>query len=132
MKNPEIQKVIKSATDIYNNYEYEISVTKKSSHTSNKDCTGSKIELNFSDVDNGEESSDFKDAGITDVDLVGHEIKHAFDNEHNANNRGKEPTTKVSYNEIEAVKFENLIREEEKRPLRTNYGVSIWELIISK
>ena len=29
MKNPEIQKVIKSATDINNNYEYEISVTKK-------------------------------------------------------------------------------------------------------
>ena len=50
-----------------------------------------------------------------------HELKHAYDFQNGIASSDKDANG-VEYDEYRAVQFENLIRKEEKRPMRTTYG----------
>ncbi len=58
---------------------------------------------------------------FTDYEVVGHELKHAYDYQKGINS-SKEDENGVQLDEYRAVQFENLIRYEENRPMRTTYG----------
>ena len=58
---------------------------------------------------------------FTDYEVLGHELKHAYDFQEGINSSKKDENG-VQYDEYKAVQFENLIRKEENRPLRTTYG----------
>lgn len=99
--------------------------TDKKSHTTATGGQTSVTYLNFNDVDNVDiYRGDFKDVGLTDYELVGHELKHACDIDFYKN---KQETDKrgIKFTEYETVNFENLIRKEEGNPLRTKYTFEI-------
>ena len=56
---------------------------------------------------------DFKDVGLTDYQLLGHELKHSFNLEFHKTKNGRDPGSGIEIEEIETVNFENLIRSEE-------------------
>ena len=58
---------------------------------------------------------------FTDYEVIGHELKHAYDFQNGIASSDKDANG-VEYDEYRAVQFENLIRKEEKRPMRTTYG----------
>ena len=58
---------------------------------------------------------------FTDYEVLGHELKHAYDFQKGINSSEKDKNG-VQYDEYKAVQFENYIRKEEKRPMRTTYG----------
>ena len=82
-------------------------------------------------------SSDFAKCGLTFTELVGHEIKHAYDYQYSkAINLKNNPRLGIKpknddpfgFDEISAVYYENAIRIAERRSLRTTYrGVSIYD-----
>ena len=68
--------------------------------------------------------SDFKDIGLTYYELIGHELKHAYDIEFYKNNLPKDKND-IRPTEYYAVNFENLIRKEEGNKLREKYTIPI-------
>ena len=65
------------------------------------------------------------DVGLTDYQLLGHELKHSFNLEFLKTKSGRDPESGIEIEEIETVKFENLIRSEEGMEDRTKYGNDI-------
>ena len=120
--DPEVRKVFATLSDIEDNYEVIINSTRKDNVTSPNGSESSIISLNYGLVDDHSENVDFNKIGVTDVELVAHEIKHAFDMKKHFNNRKVNKTVGVEGNEIEAVKFENILRKEKGHKLRTTYG----------
>ena len=59
--------------------------------------------------------------GFTDYEIIGHELKHAYDIEFNLNTNKKDANG-TELDEYWTSNFENLIRKEEGRPQRTKYG----------
>lgn len=67
------------------------------------------------------EQSDFKNIGLTYYELIGHELKHAYDME-NHKDSNKRDKNGVKYDEYNTVNFENRIRKEEENPERNTYN----------
>ena len=80
------------------------------------------VYINFDLVDKKVKKNDFYKVGLTDDELFAHELKHAYDNKRHWNNRKFDKSVKVEGNEIEAVKFENIVRKENNHKRRTLYG----------
>lgn len=125
--NSIIQKVFLTLSDMDSGIEHNISETNSGSVTRPIEDNGTSItKINYKDVDEVDtEKGDFKDVGITDYELIGHELKHAYDIQFKMNDRGKDKKTGIKISEYETVNFENLIREEEGRQLRTRYTYPI-------
>lgn len=77
------------------------------------------ISLNF-EKDNKQAKKQGSET-FTDYEVIGHELKHAYDFQNGIASSDKDANG-VEYDEYRAVQFENLIRKEEKRPMRTTYG----------
>ena len=125
-ENPTIKKVFDAVSDLNDSYEHRIqrSLTNKS-HTEPVDCWQSDIYISFYYVENYKEQGDFENVGLTDYELIGHELKHSFDNKQSKNSNDVDKTSGIEMDEIEAVVFENLIRVEEGKDIRTKYGNDI-------
>lgn len=129
-KDKRIQKVFSTLSDLDSNIDHNIRVVFNRTSTEPYGYDGASIiKINFNeDIDNG----DFKGIGLTDYELVGHELKHAYDM-HFKNNNQKTDSKGIRISEYETVNFENLIRKEEDRPLRTSYKYKIpdelWEKV---
>lgn len=103
-------------------FEQKIKYTRDRSHTEAKGCNEATMFINYDNVDNYKLFPDLEDVGLTDYELIGHEMKHSYDMEFFKSERGKDPKTGIEIEEIETVNFENIIRKEEKRKERTKYG----------
>ena len=124
-QNVIIQKVFSTLSDLDSGIDHNISNDNSNgSFTRPIEDNGASItRINYKDVDEVDtEKGDVKIIGLSDYELVGHELKHAYDihvKNNILNNR------KSRNSEYEAVNFENLIREEEGKPLRTSYTTPI-------
>lgn len=80
-----------------------------------------KTEINLN-IYEDRKDKDFKDIGLTYYELIGHELKHSYDMQFykNTNNEKENKTS-----EYHTVNFENLLRKEKGRPIRTRYGIPI-------
>jgi len=125
-KDPTVHKVFKTLSNLNSGVEHRISITNKKSKTVPNGCLGdSNIMLNYDDVDNSYKYGDFEGIGLTDYELVGHELKHAYDYQFFKPEKGVDENTGIDVSEYEAVNFENLIRTEEDRPQRMKYTKEI-------
>ena len=120
-KNSKIREVFNKISDLDNTFEHRIMATNGNSRTSAQESNVSIIRLNYRLTEENHDYDDFKNIGVTDLELLGHEISHSYDNQLYLNRRGIDKATGVKINEIEAVKFENLIRKEEGKPLRKTF-----------
>jgi RHS repeat-associated protein len=120
--NPTIKKVFDMVSDVNDGYEHKITKKGEINHATADDSRGSNIYLNYRLVDNYKSSVDFRDVGLTDYELLGHELKHSYNMEFYKTKKGKDPQSGIKMEEIETVNFENLIRTEEENPKRTKYG----------
>lgn len=123
--NPTIKKVFDTVSNVNDIYEHKITKKGKINHATSDDSGGSIIYLNFGLVDNYKSSVDFRDVGLTDYELLGHELKHSYNMEFYKTKTGNDPKSGIEIEEIETVNFENLIRKEEGMPKRTKYGSNI-------
>ena len=123
--NPTIKKVFDTVSDVNDDYEHQITKNGVINHAKSVDSGESNIFLNFRLVDNYKSSVDFRDVGLTDYELLGHELKHSYNKEFYKTKKGKDPQSGIKMEEIETVNFENLIRKEEGMPKRTKYGNDI-------
>ena len=121
-KDNTVKNVITEISSLSNSYEHRIVLTKGDNKTEAYDSTSSKISINFKLVDEAYKEVDFKKTGLTDTQLLGHELKHSYDYNFNIDVNDKDPITGIETNEINAVSFENLIRKEEGKKLRSAYG----------
>lgn len=94
-----------------------VGISNKGSFTSPKNSGGdSFIYINYDyDMNNAKNNTTF-----TDYEILGHEIKHAYDIQYTKNSRVVDEYN-IKLDEYRTVNFENLIRKEEGRPIRTNY-----------
>lgn len=124
-KDPYIKKVFDTASDLNSDYEHVIRTTREKSHTKAYDSERSDVFINYEMVNNYKDYSDFKDVGLTDYELVGHELKHSYNMQFYKTNKKVDNESKIEMEEIETVNFENLIRKEEGMLMRTMYGDDI-------
>lgn len=115
--------IVKKVFDEVNNskeYVHEFRIAKDDDDPNNTrgiSCVASETTL---DLDGAKKASDFKDIGISDTEVVGHEVKHGYDqmNYINRNNYVND----IKEDEIWASVFENRIRKESGHKLRKFYG----------
>lgn len=80
-------------------------------------CVKSEAAL---DLDGAKKASDFNSVGISDTEVVGHEVKHGYDQMNYTKRSGK--INGIDEDEIWASVFENRIRKESGHKLRKFYG----------
>jgi RHS repeat-associated protein len=61
-------------------------------------------------------------ADNSDEEVVGHELKHAWNAENNINNSGTASNGKVECEEVDATNFANIIRDKEYKEPKKNHG----------
>lgn len=123
-QNEYIRKVFDTLSDLDSGHEHMIiNQHIKTSYVKPKTGIGSYLFLNFDDTNLN--SGDFEGIGLTDYELIGHELKHSYDIQFYKNKRGMYEGVKIE--EFETVNFENLIRKEEGNSLRTKYTIKIPE-----
>ena len=129
-ENEIIMHVFSTVSDIYSGVEHNISagiIGKGSSTTFEGRFTFIKLNFEY-DMQNERKFGTV----ITDVETIGHELKHSYDGQFYKNSRKKDKHD-IHIDEYYTVNFENLIRKEEKVKSRTNYsGNPIPEDLIGK
>ena len=120
-KNEEIKKVFDAVSNMDSGFEHNIHADTegKGSYTHSEDRGNTSISLNF-EKDNKRAKKQGSES-FTDYEVIGHELKHAYDFQNGIASSEKDANG-IEYDEYRAVQFENLIRKEEKRPMRTTYG----------
>lgn len=115
--NDIVRKVFNDVANLNSGKEHNISAGTIGSPSSiSPECGGhSFIKINYND-----KSSMKYGVTYTDYEILGHELKHAYDIQNYQNSRKVDEHT-IKLDEYNTVNFENLIRMEEGRPLRTNY-----------
>ena len=122
-KNNIIQEVYKKITDM-DSYRHDIQIGTENGSKTNAPYDAHHTYTYLSlDYDNKR--------GFTDYEVIGHELKHAYDYEVYTNTR-KTDKYGIELDEYWTVNFENLIRKEEKRPQRTTYSNSKFDVKIPK
>jgi RHS repeat-associated protein len=123
-KNEEIKKVFDLVSNMESGIEHNIhaGTEGKGSHTHSEGRGSTTISLNFEE--DNKRAKEHGSESFTDYEVVGHELKHAYDFQKGISS-SEEDVNGVQYDEYRAVQFENLIRKEEKRPMRTTYGKHI-------
>ena len=111
---------------------YNALVNSRSSHyiepTNGKSYThpeNSSITYTYINLGRSSKGSDFRECGLTMRELLGHELKHAYDMQYHKNSSKKYRNTNINLIEFNTVYFENLIRSEEGNELRTHYTYPI-------
>lgn len=100
---------------IYNGYAYNV---ESFMHPSKGIMSEIYVNLYLS-----KKGEDFKGIGLTYNEVIGHELKHSYDEEFGISNKGIDNGKDIT--EFSTVNFENLIRKEEGRKIRTRYGIKI-------
>ena len=114
--NESIKEVFMTLTDLTSKSKHNIQWLKDTDDGSYVNPIGGRNSIIHLNIDIDRKSSEFRKIGITDYEAIGHELKHSYDIQFYKNNRGK------IIEESDAVRFENQIREEEKKPIRRNYS----------
>ena len=129
-KNPIIEKVFNTVSDLSSNIEHCIqrSTINKGSYTE-QNHRNSDIYLDYNKDKKG---TDFKDVGINYIELIGHELKHSYDMQFFKSPSNDSPPKVIEEYEFKTVNFENLIRKEEKRSLRKRYNKIIPNNLINE
>lgn len=119
-KNKAIRTVYNALVNSHSSHYIEPTDGKSYTHPENSAVTYTYINLALS-----ARADDFKECGLTMLELLGHELKHAYDMQYHKNSPVKYRDTNINLIEFNTVYFENLIRKEEDRPLRTHYTYPI-------
>lgn len=119
-KNKAIRTVYNALVNSHSSHYIEPTDGKSYTHPENSSTTYTYINLALSSRGN-----DFRECGLTMLELLGHELKHAYDMQYHKNSPVKYRDTDISLIEFNTVYFENLIRKEENHPLRTHYTYPI-------
>lgn len=129
LKNPYIRKVFDTVSNSRKKHYLTPTTGTSYTHAENSNTTYTYLNLEYDKT-----GEDFKRCGLNYIELIGHELKHAYDMEfHKQSKRGRENQflkinqTTVGLDEFRTVRFENLIRKEEGRQLRSTYGISIYD-----
>ncbi len=115
--------IIKKVFDEVNNskeYVHEFRIAKDDDNPNNTrgiSCVASETTL---DLDGAKKASDFKDIGISDTEVVGHEVKQGYDQMKFIKRSGT--INGIDEDEVWASVFENRIRKESGHKLRKFYG----------
>lgn len=115
--------VVKKVFDEVNNskeYVHEFHIAKSGddpNSTEGKSCVKSETAL---DLDGAKKASDFNGVGISDTEVVGHEVKHGYDQMNYTKRSGT--INGIDEDEVWASVFENRIRKESGHKLRKFYG----------
>ena len=120
-QNETIKEVFNVVSDIDGGKEHNIhaGLTGKGSFTRHEGRGITTTSLNFEE--DNKNIKENENESFTDYEVIGHELKHAYDYQIEKNS-SEEDENGVQYDEYRAVQFENLIRNEENRPMRTTYG----------
>ena len=115
--------VVKKVFDEVNNskeYVHEFHIAKSGddpNSTEGKSCVKSETAL---DLDGAKKASDFNGVGISDTEVVGHEVKHGYDQMNYTKRSGT--INGIDEDEVWASAFENRIRKTAGHKLRRFYG----------
>lgn len=128
-KNPTVQEVFSSVTDINDKHCTQIAkgYSLGGSHTESTDGGYTNtIYLNYAQDIKNDISGEL--AEQTFSECLAHEIKHAYDHINGISSNIKYPGQTFTYTEFSAVHFENILRTESGHPLRLTYGgISIYD-----
>ena len=110
--NKIVRKVFNDVANLYSGKEHviRVGISDKGSFTTPKNSGGDSFIYTNYDYDKNHAKNG---TTFTDYEILGHELKHAYDIQYYKNSRLED--------EYKIVNFENLIRKEEGRPMRTNY-----------